>query len=176
MGLQPSFRDLPVQLRNLQEALEGLRTTVREDHPLDPRGTVLIDLFGDAADDLLGWLHASLSAAVAARQAAEHFNDPDRARRALTAAHEHVNRIAQHFSVDLLVYERIAELVQFGEERGGEWHAWANSVKEALECCGQALFEANQVLFRCWQELAAQVAAPGVALRATTIGEPLVSG
>ena len=61
-------RELTVSLRALREELVGLRTIIREDAP---GRHALEDRWGDAIDDLLGWLEESLLAAARVRQAGE---------------------------------------------------------------------------------------------------------
>ena len=166
MALEAAFQDLCARLAALREALSGLRTTVVEDKPL--RGdVVLVDVFGDAAEDLLGWLEEALAAASAGQRAVDHSVDLDRARRSLITCQERFSRIAHRFSTDLAPYERVADLTRLGRERGGEWRAWANSVKEAFGWCHQPLFDVNQALFRCWQEIAERATMSSVSIRAT---------
>ena len=168
MPLDAAFHELYAQLHTVREALTGLRTTAVEDKPL--RGdVVLVDTFGDAADDLLGWLEEALLAAREAEEAVARPTDLDQARRALTVCQERFNRIAHRFSTDLFLYERIAELVRLGRARGGEWQAWAKSVKAALDWCRQPLFDADQALFLCWQEIVDRVGVPAFSVQTTGI-------
>jgi hypothetical protein len=83
MTLEAAFEDLCMLLEKLHEGFIGLRTTVVEDRPLDG-DSVLVDVFGDAAEELLGWLDEALVAAGEGRQAATYPIDLERARRALT--------------------------------------------------------------------------------------------
>jgi hypothetical protein len=170
MALEAAFKELCTNLHKLHEGLIGLRTTVVEDKPLCG-DIVLVDVFGDASDDLLGWLEEALADAREGQQATTHPVDLDRARRALTTCQERFNRISQRFSSDLVCYERIAELTRFGRKRGGEWRAWAASVKQALDRCQQPLYALSQTLFRCWQEIAERVGMTSVSVQATNIGQ-----
>jgi len=172
MALEAAFKDLGVHLHTLCEGLLGLRTTVVEDKPL--RGdSVLVDVFGNAADDLLGWSEEALAAAREGQQACRHPIDLHGVQGALTTCQERFNRITYQFSSDLIHYERIAELRRFGRQRGGEWRAWTNSIKEALNECQQLLFDVNQTLFRCWQEMAERASMTFVSVRATNVGPRL---
>lgn len=169
MALEAAFNDLGTQLQSLHEGLVGLRTTVMEDKPL--RGdAVLVDLFGDAADDLIGWLEEALVAVNEVRQTVAYPVDINHTRRALATCQERFNRIAHLFSSDLVCYERIAELTRFGRTRGGEWRSWADSVKAALDACQQPLYDVNQALFLCWQEIAERVGMTSLSVQATSIG------
>jgi|SRR5215208_3365841 len=169
MALDAVFDALCARLAGLREALTGLRTTAVEDRPL--RGdVVLVDAFGDAAEDLLGWLEGALEAAIEARAALARPTDLDSAGRALAACQERCNRIAARFESDLLTYERIADLLRLGRSRGGEWHAWATSVKGALDACRSPLFETNESLFACWREIVERAVAPTVTVQTIAAG------
>src|SRR5262245_40387755 len=107
MALERVFRELEERLRRLHDALAGLGVTAREDQPL-PGDTVLSDRYGDATDDLLGWLAEAIQAAGVGCRCVGHPLDLNRARRALTACHEAYQRLAQRFAADLVGYEHIA--------------------------------------------------------------------
>jgi hypothetical protein len=172
MGLESAFVNLCAQLQTLQEALHSLHTTVVEDRPLHG-DVVLVDVFGDAADDLLGWLTEANDAASDGRLAATPPVDLNRMRPALITCQARVSRVAQRFSSDLMCYERIAELLRCGRARGGEWWAWARSVKAALDCCRQPLFDIDEALFSCWQELVERAETRSVAVQTTNVGQQL---
>jgi hypothetical protein len=57
-----------------------------------------------------------------------------------------------------------------GRQRGGEWRAWAKSVRTAAYVCQKPLFGLNQSLFRCWQEIVERVDGTSVSVQATTVG------
>ena len=118
MTLEAAFEDLVTHLQQLHEGLLGLRTTVVEDKPLKG-DSVFVDVFGDATEELPGWLEEALVAAGEGRQAASYPTNLERARRALTTCQERCIRMAHHFSSDLVAYERIAELTRFGRQRKG---------------------------------------------------------
>jgi hypothetical protein len=166
MTLEAAFEDLCMLLEKLHEGFIGLRTTVVEDRPLDG-DSVLADVFGDAAEELLGWLDEAIAAAGEGRQAAAYPIDLERSRRALATCQERFIRISHHFSSNLVAYERIAELIRLGRLRKGEWRAWAAGVKEALDRCEEPLYDVNLCLFRCWQEIADHLALGSVSVRAT---------
>jgi len=83
MPLEAAFQDLVVQCRILYDILLGLRLTVVEDKPLTG-DVVLVDTFGDAADELLGWLAEALQDATEGQQATGY---PDAAIEHLDAGH-----------------------------------------------------------------------------------------
>ncbi len=167
MGLEVALATLTARSHALVDALTGLHTTVVSDRPLEG-DAVLVDLFGNSAEDLIGWV-VGAQAAIRDAQQALFAGNLDGARWALAAVHEQAGRAAVLLLGDLLRYERIAELLRFGRARGGEWRAWAYSVKQALDSCLQPLFDLDQALAVCWQELASIGAARGtVALAGVT--------
>ena len=105
MTLETAFRTLNTHLYGLREALVMLRTATCEDKPLQD-DAVLVDVFADAADDLLGWVEGALQAAGEAQQATAHPVDIGRTWRALAACHECWQRICQRFAGDMISYER----------------------------------------------------------------------
>ena len=174
MALEAAFGELNAQLYTLREALVDLHTTAVEDKPLQD-DAVLVDLFGDAATDLLGWLEGALSAVATAQQAATYPADIGQARQALAQCHERFQHVHQRFATDLISYECIAELTRFGRRRGGEWQAWATGVKAALDECRPRLWAIAQALFACWQELAERAGMNSVAVHAINIGQRVIA-
>lgn len=172
MALDAAFDDLCTRLAAARESFISLRTTVIEDRPLDG-DAVLVDTFGDAAEDLRGWLEEALSAAVEARQAVARPADLDRARCALITCQERFNRAAYRFGADVTVYERVAELLRLGRGRGGEWQAWAKSVKHGLDWCRQPLYDANEALFGCWREVVDRVGVPALTVQTVAVAPPV---
>lgn len=172
MSLEMAFHELSGQIRKLRDTFLGVRLTVVEDKPLRDE-VVLVDTFGNAVEDLVGWVEEALAAAAQGEQFAGNPMDAYRARRALTTCHERFNRLALQFSTELICYERILELKRFGRKRGGEWLRWTNTVKQALDQCRPPLHEVNQALFLCWQELAERSAMASVSVQNTTIGQQI---
>lgn len=170
MALDRAFDQLGLHLGALREGLASLRTTVVEDKPLNS-DVALVDAFGDAAEDLLGWLEEAQLAAAEAGDAARSPADLNAARGALTLCQERYNLIAHRFTSDLVVYERIGELVRLGRVRGGEWRGWSRGVREALEWCRPPIYETNEALFACWREIAERATAPTLAVQATVVGD-----
>lgn len=172
MALDATFQQLCAQLLALHDVFAGLRTTVREDKPLQD-DVVLVDLFGDAADDVLGLIEEALAAARDAQQAALSPATLSQASHGLTICHDRHNQVSHRCSADLLCYERIRELRRFGRRRGGEWRAWSRSVKAALDSCRQPLFEVDDAILRSWHELVERAGLPSVSVQSTTIGQHL---
>jgi len=174
MALEAAFGELAVQFRILREALRAVHTTIIEDRPLRD-DVALVDSFGDAVEDILGRLEEALIASREGQQAVGHPLDLDRMRRALTTCQERFNWISQRFFSDLVSYQRLDDLTALGRERRGEWIAWGSSVKEGLDRCQQPLYDANQALFRCWQEIAERVGMTSVSVQATNIGQQITT-
>jgi hypothetical protein len=166
MALEAAFRTLCADARALHDALAALRTTILEDRPLRD-DVVLVDILGDAAEEALGWLEEALEATVRGQRAAEPPVELDQARWAMAAAQDRVNRIARRFWTDLASYQRIAELTRLARERGGEWRAWARSVKKGLDQCQQSLFTVHETLSLCWQEMTERMTPPALPVQVT---------
>ena len=174
MALERTFQELPDHVRKLRDALLALQLTVREDLP--PEGSVaLVDQFGDAVDDSLGWLEESLQAAVQAQRAVEHPSDVDRARRALANCQEQFHRVEQRFVSDLISYEKLKDLASFGRGRRGEWIGWVKTVRLGLEQCRQPMDEVSKALLACWQEIAERAGMTSVSVQATNIGQQITA-
>jgi hypothetical protein len=169
MVLDAAFTDLSAKLHRLREAFEELRIAAVEERPA--RGDiVLVDLYGDAADELLGCVEEALAAAGECSRAVSAAGDLERARRSLAAGHQQFNRINQRFTADLTRYERVADLAGVGRRRGREWGLWALNVKAALDRCQDPIFNVNEAYLACWQEIAERVAQSTISVHAVGIG------
>lgn len=171
MTLETASKELGAQLQTLREEIIGLRTTIREDQPMED-DTVLVDMFGDAADDMMGWLEEAMATARDGQQAAERQLDLDRAWRALTTCQQQFSQI-EYRLFDLLSYDRLAPLMRFGRQQGGEWQAWTSSVKAALDHCQSPIYDVSEALFRCWQEIGERAGLTSVSVQATNIGQQI---
>jgi hypothetical protein len=174
MALEAAFEDLTSQLRKLRDVLQGVQLTAVEDRP-ERGAVVLVDEMGDAAEELLGQLEDALGAANKARRAAGPSLDLNRTRRHLAESQESFRPLSQTVYANLLSYERIAALLQFARERGRQWMAWVNSVRQGLERTRPALEAVDLAYFRCWQEIAERVGTSSVSLQATTIGQQITA-
>ncbi len=170
MALEAAFQQLCTHLLVLHEACTNLRTTVREDKPLQD-DVVLVDLFGDAADDLLGLLDEALVAATDGQRAVMYPLDLARVQHSLVTCQHRCQEVARRYWGDTFSYARLRELRRFGRRRGGEWRGWAASVKGALAACEEPLWAIDGDLFACWQELVERVGAHGMSIQAITIGQ-----
>jgi len=176
VSLRTEFQSLGTQLERLHEAFSDLGRLL-DDHPSQGDKVLLLDAFGDAVEDLLGWLEEALQASALPLQPEPGKGDRDfdvhLAQQALVVCQDQFNRLMHRFSFDLVSYEKIAQLLQLGRERGGEWQAWAKGIKMELESCQQHLYLTNQVLFRCWVEIAERIGMTSVSVRATNIGQQI---
>ena len=173
MSLETTFAELCGCLRQLRDALAGLRLTVAEDKPLR-EDVALVDHRTDTIEDVLGHAEEALEAASRGQRAAQPPTKVDVAREGLSRCHVAFSAAAHKFRADLVSYERVAELVGLGRHRGGEWQAWAVTVREALRRCEQPLYDVNQSLINCWQEVVERAAGTSVSVRTTTIGQKIL--
>ena len=172
MTLEASFETLCLRLQRLQDVVTPLHVTVIEDRPLEG-AVALVDEFSNAAEDLLGTLSAAFEAAKEARQAVKYPPDAQGARRSLVICQEQFNDCFYRLFSNPISYERLAELTSFGSKRGGEWGAWTDIVKDAIDRCRQPAFDVNQALSLCWQEIADRLGMNSVSVQATNIGQKI---
>lgn len=176
MSLRTEFQNLRTQQERLHEVFSDLRRLL-DDHPSQGDKVVLLDSFGDVVEDLLGWLEESsqtctplLSPDPAGRN---NDFDPNLARQALVVCQDLHNRQMHRVLTDLVSYDKVAQLLQFGRERGGEWQSWARGIKLEFETCQQHLYLTNQVMFRCWVELAEWIGMTSISVQATSVGQQI---
>jgi len=172
MALERTFRELPAQLRRLRDRLQELEVTVVEDRP-QANQAVIVDSLEYAVADLRGWAEEALQAAEEAERAVGHPVDLGRARRALSTCQERFQRIERGFAANLVSYDRIKDLTNFGSERRREWPAWVTSVKQGIEHCREPIEGVGQALAECWQEIAERVGMTSVSVQATNIGQQI---
>jgi hypothetical protein len=160
----------------MHEVFSDLRRLL-DDHPSEGDKVLLLDSFGDAVEDLLGWVEESLQKCApllpCKTDGQGHDFDANLARQALVVCQYLFNQQMHRFLVDLVSYDKVAQLLQFGRERGGEWQAWAKGIKMELESCQQHLFLTSQVLFRCWVELAEWIGITSISVRTTNVGQQI---
>jgi len=173
VALESTFRELFSELKKLQDTLVALRLTVSEDRPRRS-DVALVDHLEDTILNLMGTLEEALKGARAAQNAVAHHVDLDGARRALTVCQERFHRIELEFSADLVSYEKLRDLASLAA-RGGEWHSWANSVKQGIEQCRQPLDGSGKALAACWQEIAERAGMTSISVRTTNIGQKIIS-
>jgi hypothetical protein len=174
MALEEKINGFHARLQGMLETLSDLHTTIVEYRPLPRDGAahdtpVLVDILGNSVEDLIGWMMEALAASQAT-QAAARSGDMEAVRRSLAASHMPITRVVQCLVADLMPYERVADLARVGRTRGGEWRAWAMSVKQTLDGCRQPLFDVQQAQFECWQEVAERSGHQSISVQATGVG------
>lgn len=177
MSLGGEFQALKAQLEHLHEVFADLRRLL-DDHPAQGGKVLLLDSFGDAVEDSLGWSEESLEAFVPLLTPESAISKKDFdlniARQVLATCQDTFNRQTRRFS-DLISFDNVGQLLQLGRERGGEWQIWAKRIKMELESCQQDLYVTNEALFRCWLEIAERVGMTSVSVRATNIGQQITA-
>jgi hypothetical protein len=168
MALEATFRNLSMSLDMLHEALNTLHVTLGDKPP--DQDLALVDGLENVLLDTLGELHEARKAALNARRTVGPQPDLDRARRALTSCQQRFHRIEQHFSLNLISYEKLKELVRLGE-KGKEWRSWADSTRQGIEQCRTPMEQTSQALAGCWQELAERLGT--VNLSVHTVGQQI---
>lgn len=157
-----AFQSLVRCCDELEKSLGDFRQVIAEDKP-DNDDLALVDIFGDVLDDLLGRMHEMHEAAQSGYRSAEGRNNLEQTRQILITCHKQFIYILQQFRFELSHFERIEQMVQLRRKRSGHWRTWVGSVKVALIQCEQPLFEVQQALFRCWQEITERGLAVGTA-------------
>ncbi len=172
MALESTFQRLNGELWKMRDRLMMVQLTVMEDLP-EQQASALADQIADAIVEARGLLEEALAESSLARQAVGHPTDLERARRSLANIHAKHHRLGSRFVLELASYTQLSELARLGRARGGEWLPWANTVKEGLERCQPQIFEINQALFECWQEIAERVGMNSISVQATNIGQQI---
>jgi len=173
MALEATFRTLLIQIRKLSDTLNAVLLTVG-DRPTN-RGTVLAEQLENAVLDMMGLAEDARTAARAAEKAVTSPIDMDRARHSLAKCQEKFHQVEQQFSNELVSYEKLKNLAALGSERGGEWKAWAGTMKDAIEECRLPLDEAGKALVACWNELTERLGMTNVSVNATNIGQQITT-
>ena len=175
MALTTAITELCTRLKQMRDALSGLRLTVAEDKPLRGGDVALVDRQTDAIEDVLGLVDEGLDTAERGRRALRKAGDGDVVREGLVKCQSTFNAAMHRFYWDVASYDRVAEVAGLGRSRGGEWQSWAQSVKQALRRCEQPAYDATQALFACWLEVAERSGGggPTVSVRTTTIGQQI---
>jgi hypothetical protein len=170
MALDGSVENLVTRLKELGDAISVFQWAAVEDRPRQG-DSVLIDIVGGIADDLLGLAREARKSAADTCKALGPPPDFDRIRRSVTTCQEQFNGLSQRIGSELLTYERISELKQLGRERRGGWQAWTAEVTRSIERCREPLHEVNEALFLCWREIAERAGMTSVSVHTSTIGQ-----
>jgi hypothetical protein len=173
MSLESTLRDLHLRLQRLHDTLSALRLIVVDDQPASG-GVLLVDQFGYAADDLMGWVEEAVSTCASACGAAsENPPDIDTVKKSVAVCQDRYNRIVRKLAAELAAYERMEDLLRFGRSARGEWNSWTVGVRDAIASCRQPIDESGSSLLDTWQELAERIGMNSVSVRATNIGQQI---
>lgn len=165
--LSTSLQHLLIELKRLHAAMLALQITIAEDKPQADE-SALVDLFGDALADQIGWLAEAQQAVERAGRVAEERRPVRQLWPALITCDERLTQI-EYACFDLLSHNRMTPLVHLGRQRGGEWRAWLSSVQQGLDAVQSALYTCRQTLVLCKRELAAQTDV--ITVQNTAIGQ-----
>ena len=170
MILEAAFDKLCSDLRKLRGILHDCNVNV-EDKP-ESESVRLVDDVSDEITELFGLSEESLSAAENARRTAGPQFDPNQMRRSLASSQKQFHNLSRNLCSNLLSYERISQLVQFGREHR-IWRGWVDSVRQGLETCRPGVEAVEEAYFQCWQEIAERVTTSPVSLHTTNIGQQI---
>jgi hypothetical protein len=174
VALEATLTKHCADLQRFNDTLVALRLTVAEDKPMQGE-SALVDHLEEAILEAMGLLSDGLMYAHTARDASGHPVNLDRVRRALADSQERFHQIEELFSSDLASHDKLVDLASLGNERRGEWHPWANSVRHGLQQSREALDLASRALAACWQEIAERVGMTSVSVHTTNIGQKIVT-
>lgn len=165
MTIERTFQQLQQRLRDLEEALDALGTTVEQDRPTGGDVVVATQL-DDAVLAARGYLQESLTAAGEASEGVALSFDTSRTQRALTHCQERLHELARYFASELTSFDRLDDIRSVGRERGKDWLTWATVVTQELDLCRTLLEEARSAVFTCWQHLTERMTSTPVVVRA----------
>ncbi|MCL4860840.1 MAG: hypothetical protein KJZ93_15595 [Caldilineaceae bacterium] len=165
--LSTNLEHLMAALEQLRAALLALQITIAEDRPQRDE-SALVDLFGDAVTDQLGWLAEAQQIVDSARRAANDRRPPGEIWPHLITCDERLAQI-EYGCFDLGSHNRMTPLVRMGRQRGGEWPAWLSSVQQGLDAVQNGLFAGRHALVACMRDLAEYSGA--VMVQSTAIGQ-----
>ena len=170
MALEATFRNLTVCLDVMHDAINTLHV-VLGDKPQNQE-LALIDGLENALLDTMGELHEARKAALTARRTVGPKPDLDRTRRALTICQQRFHLIEQQFSLNLVSYDKLKELVRLGA-KGKEWRSWADSTRQGIEQCRPPMEQTSKALAACWGELAERLGMVNISMTATNVGQQI---
>ena len=172
MAIEAVFLQLDTACDAVREALQSLGLTVIEDRP--PHDEVLlVERLGNLVDDMRGWTEEGCASVGTAREAVTHPPDLQRARQALSVAHERFLLLEYRFFDEAVTHRTIDALMRFGQQRGREWLGWAKSVVLALDSCRAPIRALDEALLQAWRELGERLGARSVSLQTTNIGQQI---
>ncbi|TMD14125.1 MAG: hypothetical protein E6J00_06180 [Chloroflexi bacterium] len=172
MALEATFTQLVDRLTELKEAIGHLQFAVDARSPR-VQHHVADRLEDRVIPDLRGLTDAAWTAAGDAHAAAA---DPAKAAalgRSLMTCQRSFSALVRTLSTDLLAYAPMGELIGVSQERDTEWQVWTDGVINAIDRCQQPVYDVEQALLQCWQELLERVGMTAVSVTATNIGQQI---
>jgi hypothetical protein len=174
MTIEAAFLDLRRKFEALVDAFEGLALTAIEDRPA--RGEVLlVERLGNVVDDLRGLAAEGREAAGRASDALADPADLNLGRRALVLANERFLRLEHRFFAEAVSHATMSGLLDFAQERGRDWRAWAATACKALEACRTPLHELDEAMLLAWAELGERLGGRSVTVQAHSVGQQITT-
>jgi hypothetical protein len=169
LALEAAFDRLCIDLRKLRDLLHDVDVNIG-DKP-EAEGVLLVDDMSDGVTELVGLSEECLSTAEEARRFAGPTFEPNQMRRSLAESQKQFHSLSKILWSNLLSYDRISALVQFGSKHSPEWRGWVDSVRQGLDRSQPAVEAVEEAYFQCWHEIAERVTASPVSLSTTNIGQ-----
>ncbi len=155
MSFVTATSNLYGSLMQLERTFDHLYWASAECQPPLEAQHVLVSYYETAATDLLGAIRP-LRETMTEQQNKEF--DCAAAQQLALRAQTVSNQIHNHFYQELLAFEQINGLNELGQQQPELWASWTCGVLDALSECHQPLYELNQLLFECWEELITSLA------------------
>jgi hypothetical protein len=172
MSLETSIALLRRELSRLLDAISALRVTVVEDRPARA-AVVLVDQLDNLVTDLSSALEEADALAARTQEISQPQAMLEELRGAVHEMHALINRSIACYVGELAAHDRIAQLLEMGDERGHGWWEWSQEVKTAIERCAPPLNAVMNALLDAWSELAERLARSSVSVQATNIGQQI---
>lgn len=169
MALEAAFERLCIDLRKLRDLLHDVDANIGDKPETD--GVLLVDDMSDGVIELVGLSEECLSTAEEARRFAGPAFEPNQMRRSLAESQKQFHSLSRNLWSNLLSYDRINALVQFGSKHRPQWRGWVDSVRQGLDRSQPAVQAVEEAYFQCWHEIAERVTASPVSLNTTNVGQ-----
>lgn len=173
MALEKALTQLSDQLESLRASLEALSYPFLVDKSRS-EDVALSGYSGDAVTDVMDWLREAIPAASRAREAAKHPLDLGGVRSALVTCQEKLSELAKRFRDKLMSFENI-EALSVLKRRDDQWRKWAETVATGLQETQELLGQVSETMLLCWQELAERAGMANISVKATNIGQKIVT-
>jgi hypothetical protein len=179
MALDRAFQDLCDRLHALETGLDELSSAVLHSKPAEGRANAgpnkehyLADLLWEMVAEMQGQQKEASEAAAEAKRAVDPPLNLDRAWRMLKVSQGAANLIGRQYSLDMVSYERVHDLMTLRAEHP-EWAGWVEAQLIHLEQLGKQISDANEAFLPCWQEIAERVGMTSVSVQTTNVGQQI---